>query len=158
MGHHLVGLDTGTDNCAGAVPGATCGVRSWAGIGFYPEINLAYGIAELAVHDPLTPKAYFAAWPIANSGQEGVGPNVFAPSIDSVALARRYGVQYVLIQPTRPVPAGMDLVTTIEDPSHEPLELAHVPDSEQFSFDATTSGPGAQAAAGGALGAAIPTT
>ncbi len=134
VGHHLVGFDVGSDTCADAVAGQACGVRSWAGIGFYPDINLGYGIAELGLHDPLIPKAYFNSWPIANAGQEGVGANVFAPSIDTVALAQRYGVQYVLIQPPQPVPAGMLLVSTLEDPAGVPVKLAYVPDSGQFSF------------------------
>jgi hypothetical protein len=66
---------------------------------------------------------------------------VFVPSIDDVALARRYGVQYVLIQPTRPVPAGMQLVTTIEDPAGVPVKVAHVPDSGRFSFAPTWESP-----------------
>jgi hypothetical protein len=134
VGHHLLGLDAGTDSCVAAPKGQACGVRSWAGVGFYPEINVAYGVAELAVYDPLAPKAYFDSWPVADSGQNASGPNLFVPSIDSVALARRYGVQYVLIQPVRPVPTGMHLVTTIRDPSGEPLELVRVPGATQFSF------------------------
>ena len=127
VGAHLVGIDSGPDTCADSVAGQACGVRSWDGIGFYPDINLGYGIAELAAHDPLIPKAYFASWPIPDAGQVEAGANVFAPSIDDVALARRYGVQYVLIQPPQPVPAGMDLVTTIEDPAGVPVKLARVP-------------------------------
>ena len=69
VGDHLLGSDVGSDTCAGTVPGQVCGVRSWAGIGFYPDINLGYGIAELAVHDPLISKAYFNSWPVADAGQ-----------------------------------------------------------------------------------------
>jgi hypothetical protein len=141
VGDHLVGFDVGSDTCADADAGQACGVRSWAGIGFYPDINLGYGIAELAVHDPLIPKAYFNSWPIPNAGQEGAGANVFAPSIDDVALAQRYGVQYVLIQPPQPVPAGMQLVNTIEDPAGVPVKLAYVPNSGQFSFAPTWESP-----------------
>lgn len=134
VGHQLLGIDVGLQSCVGAAPGQSCGVRSWSGFGFYPDINLGYGIAELAVHDPLTPKAYFNSWPVPNAGQAGVGPNVFAPSITSVGLARRYGVQYVLIDPDYPIPRGMQLVSTIRTDSGVQLRLAHVPSSGPFRF------------------------
>jgi hypothetical protein len=94
----------------------------------------------MAVHDPLAPKAYFDSWPVPNSGQNGIGPNLFAPSIDTTSLARRYGVQYVLIQPPRPLPAEMELVASIKTRSGPPLQLARVPDSRQFSFPLSDSG------------------
>ena len=141
VGDRLLGLDVHSLDCTTTPPSVLCGVRTWEGVGFYPEINLGYGIAELAVYDPLLPTAYVHGWPV--KAQEASGPNLFVPSIDSLALARRYGVQYVLIQPPRPVPAGMHLVATIRGADHKLLKLARVPGASRFSFSpAPTTGAG----------------
>ncbi|HTX01089.1 MAG TPA: YfhO family protein, partial [Acidimicrobiales bacterium] len=110
----------------------------WAGIGLYPEMNLDYGIDELAVHDPLTPAAYFESWPVPDAGQLAGGANLFGPAVNSVALARRYGARYVLVQTAGqiPVPSGMHRVATIEGPTKAKLTLASVPGSARFTFPA----------------------
>ena len=81
VGSGLVGVDTGT-------PTQT---RKMAHAGFYPEANLGYGLAEFAAYDPVIPQAYFL-----RTG----GPPLVEPDIDSAALARRYGIVWIL-QPTR---------------------------------------------------------
>jgi hypothetical protein len=81
VGSGLVGVDTGT-------PTQT---RKMAHAGFYPEANLGYGLAEFAAYDPVIPQAYFL-----RTG----GPPLVEPDIDSAALARRYGIAWIL-QPTR---------------------------------------------------------
>ncbi len=96
VGTGLVGLDGANTDC-GTQPTPPCGLRQWEGIGFYPVMNIGYGVAELATHDPLVPKAYFDGFPVPNNDQDGGGTNLFAPSIDTLALARLYGVQYVLV-------------------------------------------------------------
>lgn len=147
VGNHLLGLDGQNEVCAAGTV-ASCGVRYWTGIGLYPEMNVVYGVDELAVHDPLAPKAYFDSWPVPDAGQEAGGLNLFAPAVDNVALARRYGVQFLLVQRGVPVPAGTHPVATIEGPTKTPLLLVAVPGSSQFSFTAgrarvvTSSHPG----------------
>ena len=107
-------------------------VRQWQGIGLYPEMNLLYGIDELGLHDPTVPRSYFTSWPVPDAGQTTGTVNLFVPSVDTVALARRYGVGYVLAYPGLPAPAGMTKVATIAG-----SDLYRVPDSVRFSIDAT---------------------
>ena len=147
VGGSLVGLDGANTTCdGGASSGAYCGVRYWTGVGLYPEMNLPYGIDELAIHDPTIPQAYFDAWPVADAAQVSpVGLNLFAPSVDSVALARLYGVRYVLAGPGRPAPTGMRLVATIAGEA-----LYAVPGAHRFSF-----APGGPAAPGSSTDAAV---
>lgn len=131
VGGSLVALDGDNTTCGpGAPPGPFCGVRFWRGVGLYPEMNLPYGIDELAAHDPTIPQAYFDAWPVPDSGQTSpVGLNLFAPSVDSAALARLYGAAYILAQPGRPRPPGTRLVTTIAGEG-----LYAVPGASRFGF------------------------
>lgn len=138
VGTGLVGLDAGNVDCAASSPrsGPFCGVRLWRGAGFYPEMNLGYGIDELGVHDPMTPQAYFDAWPVRDAEQvTPVNLNLFVPDVDTVALARRYGVAYVLALPGLPAPAQMRPVAEVAGE-----ELYAVPGSSRFSFDSPPRG------------------
>jgi hypothetical protein len=143
VGSDLVASDAVNVSCA-KVPDPTmnpCGIRLWLGIGFIPNIQLGYGIDELAMHDPTIPESYFLGWPVPDAGQIFAGNlQFFTPSINSLALARRYGVGYVLIGPGLPVPAGMTAVTRIPvrfSPGAY-LILARVPDAPRFTFTAAT--------------------
>ena len=131
VGSNLLGLDGGNINCKGPPPqkAGHCGIGDWEHDGLYPVTNLAYGITEFAMHDPIIPTSYFAAWPVPDAAQTHVSGYLFAPDIDSVALARRYGVRYVLALAGEPPPSGMRLVGDIKG---QPLYL--VPDSGRFSF------------------------
>jgi hypothetical protein len=133
VGSHLLGLDGPNTACAAGTT-SSCGVRQWTGIGLYPEMNLPYGIDELAVHDPLSPKSYFDSWPVPDAGQDAGGLNLFAPAVDSVPLARRYGVQDLLVQKGTPVPPGTRPLATLEGPTKAPVQLVVVPASGRFSF------------------------
>jgi hypothetical protein len=130
VGTALLGLDGGNDDCSAAAPhsGRYCGVRLWRRVGFSPEINIAYGVDELGMHDPTIPQSYFDAWPIANS-DPSESLNLFAPDIDTVALAHRYGVAFVLAGRGIPPPTGMRQVATVAGEA-----LYAVPDAARFSF------------------------
>jgi hypothetical protein len=67
------------------------------GLGIPANANIAYGVYEFAVYDPLVPEAYFTAWK-ASTGEEGGQPQVshFCPGVTSAGLAREFGVSYVL--------------------------------------------------------------
>jgi hypothetical protein len=132
VGAGLVGLDAANTSCPPGPVTALCGIRLWQGIGLYPATNLGYGIAELAAHDPVIPQRYFSAWPVPHSDQRGSALNLFVPSIDSVALADRYGVDYVLAGPGRPQPPGMQRVTVIAG-----MTLYRVPGAVRFGFQAS---------------------
>jgi hypothetical protein len=131
VGANLLGLDSGNVDCVGLSPKKSghCGIGVWERNGLYPETNLAYGIAEYAMHDPIIPTSYFAAWPVPDAAQTNLTAYMFAPDVDSVALARLYGIRYVLALPGEPPPSGMRLVAHI---SGQALYL--VPDSGRFSF------------------------
>jgi hypothetical protein len=143
VGTSLVASDGPNLSCADTPPsrvGKACGIRLWLGIGFIPNMQLDYQIDELGMHDPTIPASYFTHWPVPDSGQSFQGNlQFFAPSIDTVALARRYGVSYVLVGPGRPVPAGMRAVTRLPINNGAYLVLAKVPDSARFSFLAPPS-------------------
>ena len=83
-------------------------------LGILAEANSAYAVSELAAYDPVVPKAWFHAWGAA-TGQPGViGINNFCASVDSVGLAREFGVGYVLVPAGSPAPSGAVLATTIQ--------------------------------------------
>jgi hypothetical protein len=86
VGSGLVGLDTGTPTQS----------QTMEPVGFYPDANLGYGVAEYAGHDPLIPQAYFTS--------RG-GMSYVEPDIDSAALAREYGIAWILQEPGTSLPA-----------------------------------------------------
>jgi len=120
-----VGGSTVPGTCGSATPD----VRRWQGIGLYPEMNLLYGIDELGLHDPTVPRSYFTSWPVPDAGQSTGTVNLFVPSVDTVALAHRYGVDYVLAYPGLPAPRGMTKVAEIAGSA-----LYRVPGSARFTI------------------------
>ena len=109
VGSSLVGLGT-----------STCFTPDQMGI--VPNVNVALGVQEFAVYDPLLPHAYDSTW-LAQTGQEAllrpttaiVPFSVFCPAVTSVALAQRFGIGFVL-EPARlrPSPVGFVLVERID--------------------------------------------
>ncbi len=71
--------------------------RTDATPGIPPNINIVYGVSELAAYDPMLPRRYYQAWAAA-TGTAGGYPSEsrYCPGVTSVALARRYGVSFVL--------------------------------------------------------------
>jgi hypothetical protein len=120
VGSGLVGVDTGTPTQS----------RKMAHAGFYPEANLGYGLAEFAAYDPVLPQAYFL-----RTG----GPPLVEPDIDSAALARRYGIAWIL-QPTRVSLAPPPNTRYVASFAGE--RLYAVPGAARFSLIADV-GPGA---------------
>lgn len=115
-------------------------VTKWTGTGIYPEVNVGYGIRELALHDPVTPTAYFRTWPLpAATVNAGLGNNVFAPSVTSAALARYYGASFILASPGR-VPKGARFVAKLRVPRVTWVRLYRVPGAAQFSFAPHSAG------------------
>ncbi len=77
------------------------------GLGIMANANDLYGVRELAVYDPMTPVAYFRSWHAATG--ESVDSNatsLFCPPIPTAAVARRYGVGFVLEATGAPGPRG----------------------------------------------------
>jgi hypothetical protein len=97
VGSSLVGLGTGSH--AGAFGGL--------GLGLAPDSNSDYGIHEFAVYDPITPLSFFTDWSRSYNTSPGAESIYdFIPSINEAAVARRYGVSYVLEQAGHSGPSG----------------------------------------------------
>jgi hypothetical protein len=122
IGDELVGLDA-----------PSSGVRQFGGVGFYPNVNIGYGVREFAGHDPLLPQEYFALPPVSVSSRL----NLFDADVDSATLARRYGIGFILAAGSVPPPAGTTFVGRIG-----PQSLYKVPGAAQFYF--ANPPPGAQ--------------
>jgi len=71
-------------------------------LGIPPNVNAAFGVSELGVYDPLLPRALHSSWQAATGvtgappASEAVPFSLFCPAVDSVSVARRYGVAYIL--------------------------------------------------------------
>jgi hypothetical protein len=119
VGNSLVGLNGGN----------VTKVRDFKDVGFYPNVNIGYSIRIFGVHDPMVPLAYFTSWPIQKAAPFQFGVGLFVPDINTVSLARRYGIGYVLTKPGVALPPGMTTVAVIAGET-----LSRVPDSTTFSF------------------------
>jgi len=85
-GTSLVGLGEGNETLTGGL-----------GLGLGPNTNIPFGIHEFAEYDPIAPSTYFSAWKSLNGTSPGLGlVFYFTPAIDTAAIARRYGISYVL--------------------------------------------------------------
>lgn len=140
VGSSLLALDAGNVSCAPPALPPACGVRRWMGVGIYPETNIGYGLAELAIHDPTIPQAVFDSWPVPNAGQDiDANLNVFVPSVATAALAAAYGAHDVLVGPHAAPPSGMVKVASIPastGAAASTMTLYAVPGVQRFSFAA----------------------
>ena len=95
------------------------------GLGIQPDANIAFGVHELAVYDPMVPKRYFtsfAAMTGRSAGNETA--NEYCPAMTEVSEARLYGVAFILDYQGTPAPTGSRFVARLGDE-----ELYHVPRS-----------------------------
>ena len=61
------------------------------------NVNAVYGIRELAAYDPVIPRLYFLNWKSITGKPAGPAGNfIYCPAVTTTALARRYGVSFVL--------------------------------------------------------------
>lgn len=121
VGDGIVGLDDGRKK-----------VETLSALGYYPELNVAYRLAEFAGHDPVLPQAYFSA---LSPGQGDGGLGLFVPSINSVSEANRLGISWLLVAPRRPGPHGASYVETLAG-----QRLYHVAGSSRFSLQPAAAG------------------
>ncbi len=107
--------DAGTDRVGF---GATCNrLDGFPQLGILPDANVGYGVAEFAWYDPITPRTYLRSW------AEAVGKpriahridplGVICPNLTNAAVARRYGITFVLEPAGTMGPAGTHFVGTI---------------------------------------------
>jgi hypothetical protein len=66
-------------------------------LGIPVNTNVVFGVSELAAYDPMLPRTYYQAWKLA-SGKVGGFPSTsrYCPAVTTAALARLYGVSFVL--------------------------------------------------------------
>lgn len=122
VGRGVVGLDS---RLAG-LP------NRWPRIGFYPNLNVAYEVAEFAAHDPLLPAGYARAFPISRDGTVVLSA-LNMPQITTAAEARADGIEYLLVTPTLQPPSGTVPVATI-DGEH----LVRVKGASRFFFESSS--------------------
>jgi len=84
------------------------------GLGIPVNDNVAYGVDELAVYDPMVPQRYFRAW----RGQTGQPAGIrsfyfYCPDVTSLSMARLYGVGFLLEHPGVSAPTGAEFVKEI---------------------------------------------
>ncbi len=93
VGSRVVGMGSGACN-------------DYSSLGIVPDVNIDYGVRELAVYDPMTPLAYARSWAATTEQPVAHHPGGFCPSVTNAADARRYGVSYVLERAGSPGPQG----------------------------------------------------
>ncbi len=77
------------------------------GLGIPENAQLAYGVQELALYDPMIPSAYFSSWnSLTHQSAGNTNDSVYCPGIDTANLARLYGVSFVLEPAGTPGPQG----------------------------------------------------
>ncbi len=78
-------------------------------LGINYDVNVAFGVQELPVYDPVIPQRYFSSWESV-TGQQAKTPfdhsSVFCPGVTTATAARRFGVSYVLEPRGTSGPAG----------------------------------------------------
>jgi hypothetical protein len=102
VGNHLVGLGPG--GCSFGTPV----------LGLPQETNIAYGIHEVGVYDPIIPQSYYTGWQTA-TGQPGGIPALasFCPTVTTATIARQFGISYVLTTHGAAGPSGAVFVKTV---------------------------------------------
>jgi len=77
-------------------------------LGIHQDMNVVYRVRELAVWDPMVPEATFASLArLTGQPASAVGaPLTLCPAVDSAAVARVYGVGYILTAASAPRPRG----------------------------------------------------
>ncbi len=71
-------------------------------LGIAPDVNVVYGVHELALYDPIIPRAYYTS--VKQAGFPDW--HLFCPAVSTATLARRYGVTFVLEPGGGPGPDG----------------------------------------------------
>jgi hypothetical protein len=113
-----------------------------------PQSNVLFQIDELAIFDPLAPNSYYSTWH-SLTGSEGGSPYFyqFCPAVTSIAVARRFGVAYVLEPHDTRGPTGSAFVEAVGDerlyriPGAAPATIVRAPASQPLPPDNATGTP-----------------
>jgi hypothetical protein len=90
-------------------------LTAFISLGIYAETNIAYGVAEFAIYDPILPNTYLTAYEALTSRQADYVPGNLCPAITTAAVARNYGVSLVLEPRGHKGPKGTVAGGTIGD-------------------------------------------
>jgi hypothetical protein len=83
-------------------------------LGILAGTNAAYMVREVSAFDPILPTSYFRSYYDALGQHSAIhGRGGFCPSLNTAALARHFGVSYVLAASGSPPPSGMVFKETI---------------------------------------------
>jgi hypothetical protein len=106
--------------------GVCPGVTGFADLGILTNANIGYRVHEFAFYETaVAPKTYYQSWSSATGRTvKGTARGILCPAITSLALAKRYGVSFILEPAGTPGPAGTTLRMTLGDE-----DLYSVPDS-----------------------------
>jgi hypothetical protein len=86
------------------------------GLGLPENAQVAYGIDELALYDPMIPSAYYSSWRRVSNMPAGIpDDSVYCPGVSTVKLARLYGVKFVIERAGTPGPHGGVFVKAVGD-------------------------------------------
>jgi hypothetical protein len=123
--------------------GSCPSVNSFSGIGIMPNANIAYGVDQFSAYDPLISRAYYTSYAAATHSPAPIAsPGLFCPAITTTALAREYGVSFVLEPPGSPGLVGTTYVATLAGEG-----LYRVPDSGRATLSPIGHSPGVPSAA-----------
>jgi hypothetical protein len=111
------------------------------GLGIPENAQLAYGVQELALYDPMIPSAYYSSWSAVSHTSAGI-PNdsVYCPGVSTAGLARLYGVSFVLERVGTPGPQGGIFDKTVGNE-----DLYRIPDSGAATLTPLTADGGVPA-------------
>ncbi len=85
-------------------------------LGIVPNANGVYGVHELAVYDPIVPKKYFSTWIEVTGSPGGVTLyNSFCPAVSTTAVAKEFGVGFILERSGQAGPTGSVYVGRLGD-------------------------------------------
>jgi len=113
-GQAYFGVTLGEAALQRAVGSATVGfgtcpsIANFPSLGILPEANVGYAVHEIGFYDTaIAPEAYYSSWSQATGSRvPPVTVGSFCPAMTTVALARRYGVAYILEPGGKPGPKG----------------------------------------------------
>jgi len=106
------------------------------GLGIPENAQVAYGVQELALYDPMIPSAYYSSWRAVSRDSPGIpDDSVYCPGITTSALARLYGVSFVVERAGTPGPSGAVFDRTIGDE-----DVYRIPDSAVATLSPLAAG------------------
>jgi hypothetical protein len=129
--------------------GACPVLNQFPDLGILPDANIGYNVHEFAFFDaPVAPRSYYTSWGQATRTKVAPLGGGFCPAISTVALARRYGVSYILEPPGVQGPVGTKFRGSVGDeglffvPGAASATLASL--SQAASQDERDTGAGVQ--------------